>query len=51
VLYRWHINDPIGYEDGVRMSVQVIGQGEGGPYELRRDELTATGYWYEFLGR
>ena len=50
VLYRWHINDPIGFEDGVRMAVQVIGQGPEGTYELRDDRLTATGYWYEVVG-
>ncbi|HEY4267466.1 MAG TPA: glycoside hydrolase family 172 protein [Galbitalea sp.] len=46
VLYRWHINDPIGFDDGVRLAVQVMGIGPDGKYELRDDELTATGYWY-----
>lgn len=45
-LYRWHIADPIGFEDGIRMAVQVIGIGDDGRYEPRRDLLTATGYWY-----
>ena len=46
VLYRWHINDPIGFGDGVRMAVQVIGIAPTGQYEIRGDDLSATGYWY-----
>ena len=46
VLYRWHVNDPIGYQEGIRMAVQVMGIGADSRYELRTDELTATGYWY-----
>jgi hypothetical protein len=46
VLYRWHIVDPIGFQDGVRMAVQVIGMGADGHYEIRDDHLTSTGYWY-----
>jgi hypothetical protein len=46
VLYRWHIHDPIGFDDGVRMSVQVIGHGTSPGYEKRDDVLTGTGYWY-----
>ena len=47
VLYRWHISDPIGFTDGVRMCVQELGMGQDHRYEVRADELTATGYWYE----
>lgn len=47
VLYRWHVNDPIGFFDGARMSVQALGVGPDGRYEVRADHLTATGYWYQ----
>lgn len=50
VLYRWHLNDPIGFQDGVRLAVQVMGIGADSHYELRHDELTATGYWYAPAG-
>jgi D-arabinan exo alpha-(1,3)/(1,5)-arabinofuranosidase (non-reducing end) len=46
-LYRWHVNDPIGFEEGVRMSVQALGIGPDGRYEVRADRLTATSYWYQ----
>jgi hypothetical protein len=48
VLYRWHLNDPIGFTDGVRMCVQDLGFGPDGRYGVRADDhLTATGYWYQ----
>jgi hypothetical protein len=46
VLYRWHVNDPIGFADGVRVRVQQLGIGRDRRYEVRADSLTATGYWY-----
>jgi hypothetical protein len=47
VLYRWHLQDPIGFEDGIRVAVQALGQGSNDRYEVRADELRATGYWYQ----
>ena len=47
VLYRWHILDPIGFHDGVRMTVQQLGIGSDHRYETRSDRLVATGYWYQ----
>jgi hypothetical protein len=47
VLYRWHLPDPIGFEDGVRVCVQELGLGPDRRYEVRADQLTATGYWYQ----
>jgi hypothetical protein len=47
VLYRWHLPDPIGFEDGVRVCVQQLGIGSDRRYEVRADRLTATGYWYQ----
>jgi len=46
VLYRWHLQDPIGFEDGCRVAVQVLGQGPDDRYEVRADHLQATGFWY-----
>ena len=47
VLYRWHLADPIGVDDGIRVAVQCLGQGQDGRYEVRADDLRATGYWYQ----
>jgi Protein of unknown function (DUF2961) len=47
VMYRWHLNDPIGFEDGVRICVQALGVGVDHTYQVRADQLTATGYWYQ----
>jgi hypothetical protein len=46
-LYRWHIPDPISFDEHVRVAVQVLGQSADRRYELRNDTLTATGYWYQ----
>jgi hypothetical protein len=47
VLYRWHLQDPIGFEDGIRVAVQSLGQGPDERYEVRADHLRATGHWYQ----
>ena len=47
VLYRWHVNDPIGFADGVRVCVQELGIGPDRRYQVRTDELIASGYWYQ----
>lgn len=49
VLYRWHLPDPIGFDDGIRVCVQQLGIGPDRRYEVRADRLTATGYWYQAL--
>jgi hypothetical protein len=33
------------------MSVQALGIGPDGQYEVRADHLTATGYWYQPVAR
>lgn len=47
VLYRWHLQDPIGFDDGIRVAVQALGQGADGRYEVRADTLRGTGHWYQ----
>ena len=47
-LYRWHIQDPICFEDNIRVTLQQIGGGFGGLFE-RQDDVSTVAYWYQQL--
>lgn len=44
-MYRWHISDPIRFQDDLRVTVQQIGIKEG--YAERSDDVSSTAYWYQ----
>lgn len=45
-FYRWHVLDPICFEEDLRVTVQQIGVGHGGLFE-RQDDLSSVAYWYQ----
>lgn len=50
-LYRWHIMDPIRFEQDLRVTVQDLGwSADAAPnkrYYLRHDDLASTAFWYQ----
>jgi hypothetical protein len=46
-LYRWHIPDPIGFREAIRVTVQSLGWGPDGRYAIRADDIASTAFWYE----
>lgn len=44
-FYRWHIPDPILFEESLRVTVQQIGVGHRGLFE-RQDDVATVAYWY-----
>lgn len=58
-FYRWHIPDPIRFEEDLRVTLQQIGVNHRGLFE-RQDDVSTVAYWYQsephtpfptFLGR
>ena len=47
-LYRWHLPDPIYFDERLRVTVQQIGTWDHGLFE-RQDDIATTAYWYQTL--
>lgn len=45
-FYRWHIPDPILFEEDLRVTIQQIGVRPGGLFE-RQDDVATVAYWYQ----
>jgi hypothetical protein len=46
-LYRWHIMDPIRFEQDLRVTIQALGWRHRGPYLPLQDDIASTSYWYQ----
>jgi len=46
-MYRWHIKDPIRFEDKLKVTIQALGWGPDGRYLPLRDDITSVSYWYQ----
>ena len=48
-MYRWHIMDPIRFEQDLRVTIQALGWRSGGRYLPLQDDITSVAYWYQTL--
>ena len=48
MLYRWHIPDPIYFEESIRVVIQNMHYTPHG-HRPRRDDYSSTAYWYQTL--
>ncbi len=46
-LYRWHITDPIRFENGLKVTLQDLGWRAGGRYLPQQDDMASTVFWYQ----
>jgi hypothetical protein len=46
-LYRWHITDTIRFDKDLKVTIQALGWGQNGLYELLQDDITSVAYWYQ----
>ena len=46
-LYRWHIMDPIRFEDDLRVTIQALGWCSGGRYLPLQDDIASVAFWYQ----
>lgn len=50
-LYRWHIQDPIRFQDDLRVTIQALGWrsaiGGEGRFLPLQDDLASTAFWYQ----
>ena len=48
-MYRWHIPDPIRFEQDLRVTIQALGWMSGGRYLQLQDDIASVAYWYQEL--
>ncbi len=48
-LYRWHICDPIRFDEGLRVTIQALGWRSGGRYLPLQDDIASVAFWYQTL--
>jgi hypothetical protein len=48
-LYRWHIMDPVRFEQDLRVTIQALGWRAGGRYLPMQDDIASVAYWYQTL--
>ncbi len=46
-MYRWHIPDPIRFEEDLRVTMQALGWRTGGRYLPLQDDIASTAFWYQ----
>jgi hypothetical protein len=46
-LYRWHIMDPIRFEQDLKVTIQALGWRSGGRYLPQQDDISSTAFWYQ----
>ena len=46
-LYRWHIMDPIRFDEDLKVTMQALGWWPNGKYQPLTDDISSVGYWYQ----
>jgi len=50
-LYRWHITDPIRFENSLKVTIQDLGWHHNGRYMPLQDDIATTVFWYQLGGQ
>ena len=48
-MYRWHITDPIRFEEDLKITIQALGWDNNGRYLPLKDDIASVAYWYQTL--
>lgn len=46
-LYRWHIKDPIRFSEDLKVTMQDLGENDGGIYIAQHSDISSVVYWYQ----
>jgi hypothetical protein len=46
-LYRWHIMDPVRFEEDLKVTIQALGWRSEGRYLPLQDDISSTAFWYQ----
>ncbi|MBN1583623.1 MAG: DUF2961 domain-containing protein [Anaerolineae bacterium] len=48
-MYRWHIVDPVRFQQDLRVTIQALGWRSYGRYLPLQDDIASVAYWYQSL--
>lgn len=48
-MYRWHITDPIRFENNIKVTIQALGWRSYGRYLPLQDDIASVAFWYQTL--
>jgi len=48
-MYRWHVMDPIRFENNLRVTIQALGWRADGRYLPLQDDIASVAFWYQTL--
>lgn len=48
-MYRWHITDPVRFEQDLRVTIQALGWRADRRYLPLQDDIASVAYWYQTL--
>ena len=48
-MYRWHILDPVRFQQDLRVTIQALGWRHDGRYLPLQDDIASVAYWYQTL--
>ena len=46
-MYRWHIMDPVRFEEDLKVTIQDLGWRHGGRYLPQKSDISSVAYWYQ----
>jgi len=46
-LYRWHITDPVRFDQDLKVTIQELGWRDNGRYLPLQDDISSVGFWYQ----
>lgn len=46
-MYRWHVMDPIRFDEDLKVTIQALGWRSEGRYFPLQDDIASVGYWYQ----
>jgi len=46
-LYRWHVMDPVRFDEDLRVTMQELGWWPNGQFQPLTDDIASVGYWYQ----
>lgn len=48
-MYRWHIMDPVRFDEDLKVTIQALGWRSGGRYLPLQDDIASVAFWYQTL--
>jgi len=46
-MYRWHLTDPVRFEEDLRITIQALGWRSGGRFLPLQDDIASVAFWYQ----